>query len=172
MLLPYVIQYLESLMRPQGGQLVEPGGFQIYMPIVPPYTLITYAITPGAGYYAYIGYRLDWDGAMIPNAWSMTITQWGMRSYSGILNSKIIEYGINHIIPVTEAEPCYTQAQNLTPLNQYACITGYFVAISNKDDYITILEALKRLGTSTRSEDLAQQANNLLEKMLPVPGGS
>jgi hypothetical protein len=169
MLLPYVIQYLETLMRPSGGQLVEPGGFQIYMPAVPPNTLITYNILPATGYYAYIGYRLDWDNAMVPNAWYMTIVQWGMSPYSGFLNSKIIQYGIDHIVPVTEAEPCLTYARNVSPLAQYACITGYYVGIRSEDDYLEVLESLLRLETSSRSEALAVETNDLLRKLGSLP---
>lgn len=152
-------------MTPHGGQLVEPGGFQIYMPIIPPNTLVPYTISPALGYYAYIGYRLDFDGAMVPNAFSITINQWGMRPYNGILTQKIIEFGIDHIIPVTEAEPCRTHAQNLTPLNQYACVTGYFVGIHSAEDYGTVMDALRRLGTSSQSEEIASEANTLLRKL-------
>lgn len=170
MLLPYVIQYLETLRRPSGGLLVEPGGFQVYMPMVPPNTQVTYTISPALGYYAYIGYRLDWDGAMVPLAWTMTIHQWGMRPYTGLLNSKIIEFGIDHIIPVTDAEPCLTLAVNNTPLFQYACVTGYFVGVRSKEDYDTVMDSLERLGTSRKSEELAQQAVTLLERL--VSGGA
>lgn len=170
MLLPYIIQYLESLMTPHGGQLVEPGGFQIFIPIVPPNTLVPYIISPSLGYYAYIGYRLDFDGTMVPNAFSITLDQWGMRPYSGILTQKIIEFGIDHIIPVTEAEPCHSQALNLTPLNQYACVDGYFVGIHSAEDYQTVMDALRRLGTTTKSEELATQANDLLRRLVaPIP---
>jgi hypothetical protein len=166
-MLPYVIQYLETLRRPDGSQICQPGGFQVIIPAVPPNTQIPYTITPATGYYAYIGHRLSWDPAMVPNAWLMTIVQWGAQPYTGFLSGDILRDGLEHIIVVTQSQPCYTYATNTTPLNQYACVTGVLVTIPSEDDYKTAMEALKKLGTA--------EAVSLLEKMVSAsprpPGG-
>lgn len=170
MSLPYVIQYLESLKTAQGGQLVEPGGFQIYIPSVPPNIQVTYQIVPATGYYAYIGYRLSFDPAMVPLAWRMTIAQWGAQPYTGVLSGDILRDGLEHILVVTVAHPCITYATNLTALNQYACVNGLFVSVANEDDFNTTMDYLEKLGTADATTLLKQMVAAQMPKP-PATGG-
>ena len=147
-----------------------PGGFQILMPAVPPNTQVNYDIAPAQGYYAYIGYRLSFDPAMVPLAWNMTIIQWGAQPYTGELSGDILRDGLETITVVTAAQPCHTQATNITVLNQYACVNGFLVTITSEDDYKAAIEALKYLGTADAVALLQQMAAAQLP--LPPAGGS
>jgi hypothetical protein len=158
-MIPYVIQYLETLRRPDdGGQLCMPGGFQILMPVVPP-GQVNYDIIPAQGYYAYIGYRLSFDPAMVPLAWMMTIIQWGAQPYTGALSGDILRDGLDTIMVVTAAQPCHTYAINVTVLNQFACVNGFLVTITSEEDYNASMEALKHLGTAEAVALLQQMAD-------------
>ena len=147
-MIPYVIQYLETIRRQDGGQICMPGGLQILMPAVPPNTQVNYDIVPAQGYYAYIGYRLSFDPAMVPLAWLMTIIQWGAQPYTGALSGDILRDGLDTVMVVTQSQPCHNYATNITVLNQYACVTGFLVTITSEADYKASMEALKYLGTA------------------------
>ena len=154
-MIPYVIQYLEAASRADGSQLFQPGVIQLLMPSVPPMTQVPYAFRPMEGYYAYIAYRLAWDPTIIPNAWNLTVTQWGAQTYTGVLSADILRDGIELIMVTTVAQPSYVTVTNLTPLSQYGCAISYFVTIRSGDDYVIAMDLLKYLGTKEAARLLA-----------------
>lgn len=171
-MLPSIVEYLLSLPRPGGGWLVHRGGLQVIIPAFPPNTTITYIVTPLADAYAQLGWATRFGTTMVPNAFTGFVQQWGSRLYTGTLSQRIISDVVDYFIVVTLAEPTYLYISNASPLNQYCEVIGDFLVISSEEDYALILDALSRVYTSAKSEQLAQEANKLLTRLavqIPAP---
>lgn len=171
-MLSNVIEYLLSLERPGGGRLVYAGGSQFIVPAFPPNTAITLTTAPFGNDYAYIPYYAAIGPAVVPGAFWGWGQHFGNRLYTGVIASWFMQNALDSFVFVTESEPAIAQLTNQTALNQYYEGISFFVAIASEDDYHRVLEALARLGTSARTEQLAIEANRLLRKLAgepPVP---
>jgi len=156
---PYVIQYLESLYREDGSVLCQPAAIQVLLPSVPPFTQLPFTIKPVPGYYASIGYGSSVDLNVIPNAWMLNIVQFGAQPFIGVLSSDMITYGVEYIATSLTAQPIYITLTNLTPLNQYLCITVFFVTITDEDGFAQAKDRLSKLGT-VEAVDLLKRLTN------------
>ncbi len=163
--LPYVIEYLLSLERPGGGRLVYAGGSQLLVPAFPPNTTITLTTAPFGNDYAYIPYYTAFGPAMVPGAFWGWGQHFGNRQYIGTVASWFMANSLDSFVFVTQSEPALAQITNQSPLNQYYEGISFFVAIATQDDFKEVLEALARLATSARSEQLAVEANQLLRSL-------
>lgn len=166
-MLSYVIEYLLSLERPGGGRLVFGGGSQLIVPAFPPNTTITLTVAPYGNDYAYIPYYSAFAPAMVPGAFWGWGQQYGNKQYTGTLGSWFLTNPspLDAFVFVTEAEPAIAQLTNQSPLNQYYEGISFFIAIASEEDYHAVLEALARLATSARLEQLANEAVELLKVM-------
>jgi len=162
---PYVVQYLESLHRSDGSFLCLPSANQILVPSVPPNTLLTYNTAPAPGVYAAIGYGVTFDHAIVPGSFRMTIVQWGAQPISGILTSDLIANGIEYIGFVTSSQKAASSITNITPMNQYLCLTGYYLNIISQEDYVEVVNALRKLGTV----DAVKILNTIAGAKNPLP---
>ena len=169
MALSYFIEELLSLQRPGGGRLLHVGISQFIIPLFPPNTTITFSTGPLGTDYAYIGYGASFGPAMVPSAFYGWGQQYGSRQYEGILTGWFTGRELDALIFVTSAEPAVGQVQNRTPLFQYYEYIAFVITIASEADYYLVLEALARLGTSAKSEQLAQEANQLLQTMAGGP---
>ncbi|MDO9579925.1 MAG: hypothetical protein Q7J06_05085 [Bacteroidales bacterium] len=169
MSLPYVIEYLLTLERPGGGRLVNAGAGELIIPAFPPNTTITFKTVPIEGDYMYISHRCGFGRAMIPEAFFVRVSQWGNMTYEGIVGSWLLNNCLDLFVSTTRSEPAQTQIQNLTGLNQYYEGLTFFLRIQTEDDYNLVMKALARMGTSARSEQLAEEANALLRMLTGGP---
>lgn len=163
--LSYVIEYLLSLERPSGGRLCYAGVSQLIIPIFPPNTTITLESGPLGSDYAYLPYLSTLGPAMVPSAFSGWGQQYGSRQYTGVLTSWFLNNILDSFAFVTDAEPGIAQITNQTALFQYYEGMVFIICIATEADYHMVLEALKRLSTSARSEQLAAEANLLLRSI-------
>lgn len=161
-MLPNVIEYLLTQQRPGGGWLVYRGGLQVVIPVFPPGATVNYAVTPLADVYAQLGWATRFGTDMVPNSFFASCQQYGSRVFSGIVSQRVIADSIDYFIMVTDSEPTLLSITNTSPLNQYCEVIGDFLVIGSDDDYAKVLEALARLGTSSKSEALAEEANRFL----------
>lgn len=168
-----LIEYLLSLPDPSGrGQLLYAGASQTIIPNFPPGLTITLESRPAG--YMYIPFKVALGPAMVPNAFSAWAQQYGAKSQEGTLGGWLINNALEAYVPVTQAEPSLAQITNQSPLVQYYEGIVFFLEIPEEDNYKEVLDVLRRLGTSAKLEEMAEEAQRLLEKLttptrLPQP---
>jgi len=167
--LPYVIEYLLTLERVGGGRLVYMGLSQTVIPAVPPHAQFVLQVFPFETDYLDIIFESHIDTAVIPGVFYGWGQHFGSRTYEGVLTQGFINNPINSLVVVSQSQPALALIENLTALNQYYSGRVYFLTVSSAEDYVEILEALARIGTSAKSERLAAEANQLLGKLAGVP---
>jgi len=172
----YAVEYLLSLERPGGGMLTHLAINQIVIPIFPPGTRVTFSALPLVDDFADIVYETWNDSETLPLAFYAYGQYYGTRTYEGILTEPFLTEEIKSFVIIKQNEPAQAVIENLTNLNQYYSGMAYFLSIATEADYELVREALLRMGTSAKSEELAAQSNHLLSLMTPQPlpplGGS
>jgi len=167
MIFPEIINYLLTLKYPgsetgKTNWVCYRGGWQVVVPIVAPGQTISYTVQPLHGVYAWLAYATRFGTDIVPNSFTATINQYGTNPYSGLLSQRIRDDALEFFFLVTEQEPTHLSVTNISPLAQRGEVFGDFLVISSQQDLVTISDALRRLHTSTESEQLLQQAVYLL----------
>lgn len=166
-MVPDVINYLLSLKYPSSelgrtNWVCYRGGTQVIIPLFPPGTTINFTARPLNGVYAWFGYATRFGADMVPDAFTGTVAQYGTTPYSGTLSQINRDDPLEYFVLVTEQEPTYFSLTNISPLTQRFEILGDFIVIPSPTDLKTVMDALRRLHTSSESENLLQQAVYLL----------
>ncbi len=164
--LPYAIEYLLTLERPGGGRLVNFGVSQLVIPVFPPSTSIQLTTSPWGDDYAYISYYSGFGPAMVPDNFTITLTQYGNLTYSAVISSLATGLILEGYLPITQSEPSISSITNITTLNQYYEGIVFFVRIATAADWELVREAL---ATAVKSKQLAGEANRLLRVMAGEP---
>jgi len=184
MIFPEIINYLLTLRYPSSAQerqnwVCYRGFIQYLVPLILPGQTIPYTVKPLHGIYAWLGYDIRFASDMVPNTFTGTISQFGSRPFSGQVTQVVRDNNIEGFVMTTEQEPMYMSVTNISPLAQRGEMIGTALMISSPQDLATILDALRRLHTSTESEQLLQQAVYLLgilsgqpQEPRPPVGGS
>lgn len=162
----YAIEYLLTLQRPGGGRLVIPEASQILIPIFPPNTSLTLSVHPYGSDYSLIKFGLGFGPNMVPNTFQGYVQTWGSREIQGTLTAEVLNTELQGFVLITQSEPSVLSVTNISGLNQVFEIDSVNLRISTEDDYKLVLEALARLGTSAKLEQLAQEAVLLLGKLV------
>lgn len=169
MSLPYVIEYLLTLEKVGGGHLVYGGVSQTIVPAVPPHSQYVLQAFPFETDYIDIIFESHIDSAVIPGVFYGWGQHFGSRTYEGVFTQGLIHNPLNSFVIVSQSQPALALIENLTALNQYYAGRVFFLAVSSDEDYEEIQEALARIGTSARSEQLAVEANQLLRQLTGGP---
>lgn len=167
----YIAEYLESLERPGGGRLVKPAISQVYVPAIPPLTSLSWYTAPRDGEYCAIGLKIILSTAMVPNALYGSGQQYGSRIVEGIITQTWLENPIEAIYFMSKAWPAYLRIVNLTNMVQLWESLQYYLIVASEQDLALVLDALRRLSTSSKLEQAAIQANNLLTNIWRQLGG-
>ena len=167
MIFPEIINYLLSLRYPgseTGRQnwICYHGVVQVTAPFIAPGQTISYIAKPLSGVHAWIGYGTIFSSDTVPKTLTGTIQQYGAIPYSGIISQALRDNEIEGFLLITEQEPMYYSVTNISPINQRFETVGTYLVVPTPQDLVTIFDALRRLHTSTKSEELLQQAVNLL----------
>lgn len=162
MQLGYAVEYLMTLSGPGGNRLCYGGLSQTIVPLFPPNTSITLEGVPGFGDFLNIVFFSSAGPAMVPLAFAGEAFYYGSRQYSGILASWFVANDVSFFVPVSHQWPATATINNISPLNQY--YEGYAFALTfrTEDDYALALEALNRMGTSSKLEQLAAECRGFL----------
>ena len=163
MALPYIIEYLLSLRRPSGGNLVHMGASQTLIPQVPPYAEFVLREFPAEGDYLDIVYKSWVDPSVVPGAFYGWLQYFGNRIIEGTFTPGFMAWQWDGLVFISQAEPATISIRNNTALYQYYAGISIFVAITSVEDFNTVLEYLKGAGM--------HEANLLLEKLLVAGGG-
>jgi len=183
MIVPEIVNFLLTLRYPgaeRGKQnwVCYRGTIQIIFPMIPPGISIHYTVRPLQGVHAWLGYSTKFGTDTVPNTFTGTISRYGTTPYGGTLSQRIRDDVLEDFHLVTEQEPTYVSITNISPLVQRIDIIGDYIVIPSSQDLVTVVDALRRLHTSTESERLLQQIAHLLgvitgqpQKPLPSIGG-
>ena len=163
MIFPEVINYLLTLRYPgsesdRQNWVCYRSGYQVIIPVVPPGATIAYTVQPLHGVYAWLGWSTRFGTDMVPNVFTGTIRQYGTIPVNGVLSQRMRDDAIEYFILVTEQEPTHITVSNISPLGQRLEVLGDMIVIPTPKDLATITDALRRLHTSARSEQLQQEA--------------
>jgi len=174
MLFPEIIAYLLTLRYPGAesgkmGWVCYEGGVQISYPFVPPGASVAYTVRPLNGVTAWIVYSVKFDTQGVPNTATGILNQYGNFTYSGLVTQQIRDDGLGMFVLVTDQEPTYFTANNISPLAQGGGALITFLVIPSPEDLVTVTDALRRLHTSTESERLLQQTASLLGQLTGQP---
>ncbi len=161
-----IFTFLLTLEKSPNESLVTLGASQTEIAAFPPNTAVTLTVTPGEGEFAYIMHYTNFDPAMVPRAFQAFGQQLGARVYDAIVNAWLTQNHVDTYIVITKQQGTLARIQNLTPLNQYYSGIVFWLVVKTAEDYQLVREALRRLHTSTRSEELATQANKLLAQLI------
>jgi len=164
--LPRVIEFLLTLREPGGGNLVHQGANQTLIPAVPPNTEFVLQAFPIGSDYIDIAYGGFVDPMVVPGAFYGYGQYFGNRTYDGVITAGFIAYNVESFVLISESEPAIALLRNLTALNQYYSGMIYFITIDSERSYNLVLEALNKMGSSAKSEQLATEANQLLRQIV------
>jgi len=181
---PDTINYLLTLKYPGSEESLTDwvcynGGAQFIIPFIGPGQSVQLRGTPQFGRYAYIGFYFNFGKAVVPNVFSITISQYGTNPISGIITERLIEEGAEYFIITTEQEPSYFSLTNISPLPQTFESFSRYIIVPTVENLKTIIDGLRRLHTSKETESLLQQAVHQLgilsghpQQPQPPVGGS
>ena len=184
MRLPEIISYLLTVKYPgsessRSNWVCYLGTSQIVIPLVPPGSNVAYALKPLHGSFAWICYATKFSSETVPNTFSGSISQFGSVPYSGVFSQRYRDEDLDYLAVVTEQEPVYINISNISPLNQKGESLTHMLVISSPQDLDTVMDALRRLHTTTKSEELLQESVYLLgvlsgqpQEPRPPVGGS
>lgn len=148
MSLPYVIEYLLTIRRESGGNLVHQGASQTEVLQVPPYETFTIQQAPFGSDYIDIVYEAWFDPSMVPGAFSGYLQYFGARQIEGIFSTAFMTHPFSGLVFISNAEPAFILVRNRTNLNQFYSGTIFFLAITSEEDFNIVLDHLKGVGTN------------------------
>lgn len=163
-----VINFLQSL-RDGDTQLVQSTAFQTIINNVPPLTSVEYSLSPATGTYAQLMYSIVFGQSMMPHSIGAQIYQGGAKLFDAIVSGSFTEEPTTMFAFVTVASPVNVRVSNYRLLSNYYESTAMYLAINNEESFNKVLDALRRYGTSARSEELAAQSAALLNSILTGP---
>ena len=162
--LPYIGQYLFSLHRPDYSPLVFSGITQTIVPVFPSGLTIQLNLTPGQDY-AHLIYEANTGHRLIPDAFYVSVIQSGNNQYAGVLTDWFINKEHSWFVVETTGQPTIATVTNQSAFNQYFEVYVLFIRVITKADFLLIMEALDRIGTSKASEVALLQSATLLRQM-------
>lgn len=161
MIFPEIINYLLTLRYPgseSGKQnwVCYRSGIQTIIPLMPPNLTVNFTLRPLAGVYAWLAWATRPGKDVVPNNFSATLSQYGSTPWTGILTQLGRDDPAEYFILITEQEPAFVSITNISPLTQRWEVIADFIVIPTLQDLLTVLDALRRLHTSQKSEELLQ----------------
>ena len=163
--IPYIIQYILSLHRPDYSPISYLGGAQVVVPAFPAGQTVTVSIGPAPDF-AHIIWNGNFGPRIIPDAFYAVGIQAGASATTGVVTDWFtLNTDFSGFIIQTQNNATFTTLTNRSAFNQYFESFLTFIRISTHDDYVTIMKALDRLGTSLASETAVVEAATLLGQM-------
>ncbi len=141
MALSNTIEFITSLVRPTGGQLVSQAHRQDVIPYMPPGQSILYTTYPDTGLFAMIVYMYRF-GDMTPNVWTYRLNYTGGLVSSGVLTRDFMSNPIDFFMVVTQKYPIKNIVQNLDNVPHYWEANMFYLTVATQPDLEAIGLAL------------------------------
>lgn len=156
------IEYLLTLSRPGGGRLVGQEHTQIRIPVFPAGITLGWSAGPAQDDFAQIVAGIAIGKQMVPDAFSSYLQISGTRVIQGIIGSAGLYDEWAGFVWVTVNAPLLFSVTNRSSIDQEFEVNYASLRISSRPDYDLVLDALDHMATSSKSEELARDAVNLL----------
>lgn len=164
-MLPATIDYILSLRDPSGGTVASLNQYQIVIPNFPPLTTINYSVLPVDPLEVFILYEFSFGEAMVPHAFDVKIKHGASYILNAIVSGRFMQ-PVSTFALIGRAQPALNvAATNLRLLSNYFELATFMVSITSLDNYNIVVDALRRMHTSTRLEQLAEEEVKLLQSM-------
>jgi hypothetical protein len=167
-MVPTIIEYLLSLLGPGGLSVFYTRLSQIIIPSFPPLQTVQYSISLTPDVYGYIFYDFSFGEAMVPHAFDVKINQSGRKFFDAIVSGRFMAIPQYTFSFMTKDTPILVDATNTTLLVQYFETAYQFLVVPAQSDYNTMVDALRRVFTSTKSEELLQEVKTLLQQLVDL----
>lgn len=143
-----IIEFLASLERPHGGQIVSQAHRQDLIVGFPPGTTIFYQTTPAVGTYANIVYNYQF-GNMQPDAFSYSLNYTGNWVSNGVLTQDMLQNPIDFFMVVTGVQPIrlYITNRDVIPHGWEANL--YYLNVPSQNDMVLLADAVANKGGMT-----------------------
>lgn len=168
--LPYLIEFIESIIRTTGDFAAEHGGSQAIVNAFPPATTATVTVTPGTGIYALIAYKVGFSPAIVPGAFTGYFQHHGHTYYTGTLTATLIRDGLYWWMVITQQAPLIVGASNVSGLVQYWEEIAEYALVRYETDYEIIMEALQKLNRQSAMAEAVALLNQM-KALQPRPMG-
>ncbi|KKK49777.1 hypothetical protein LCGC14_3131650, partial [marine sediment metagenome] len=140
------------------------------VPNFPPLTTINYSVAPANPIQAYILYEFVFGQAMVPHSFDVKIRHGASTLLNIIVSGRFTSFPTSTFAVIGHQQPALgIAATNLRLLTNYFELTSSFVTIATVDGYNLVIDALRRMHTSAKSEELAAEANTLLQSIPGIP---
>lgn len=176
-MIPDIILYLESLKYPSSGaelpnRVCYPTDYQVRIPFIWPGQVLSFITRPSAGNYAWI----TWAGVpatdVVPNTLRLQSFHYGIVPTDMVVTQVVRDFRREGLTIITEQMPFTYILTNISPLAQRAELIAEVLVIPSINDFLIIMDALRRLHTSKSVEALLEQANaqlNIISGKGPKP---
>lgn len=170
-MLPATIDYILSLRDGSGGSVASLDQHQVIVPNFPPLTTVNYSVSPFTPIQAYILYEFVFGEAMVPHSFDVKIRHGSGYILNVIVSGRFTSQPVNVFAVIGEQNPALNVAvTNLRLLANYYELTTSYVSIASQENYKIVLDALRRLHTSSRLENLVEDSKKILAQMSPTGG--
>lgn len=165
-MLPATIDYILSLRDPSGGIVASLNQYQVVIPNFPPLTTINYSVLPLPPIEAYILYEFSFGEAMMPHSFDVKIKHGAGYILNAIVSGRFTQPVSTFAIIGHQQPALNIAATNLRLLTNYYELTTFLVSITSVPNYNIVIDALRRLHTSTRLEQLVAEVS---KGQVPAP---
>jgi hypothetical protein len=152
MSLPRVIEYLLTVSTSTGNLVLQ--GLNQTIVNVPPLTRIVIQTEPSDTDFGEIGYRNCFDPQMVPSTVFTEGLYNGSKVYECLLTQYHLDNPIDVFTVITHQQRGIIAIENRTNLMQYYAGTIFKLIVPSEDLWTHVLDALRRLETSSMVEDL------------------
>lgn len=176
-MLPGTIDYILSLRDATGGQVASQAQHQVIIPNFPPLTTVNYSVAPVTPVEAIILYEFVFGEAMVPHSFDVKIRHGADTPLDVIVSGRFTREPTSVFIIVGRQQPSINvAATNLRILTNYYELTTSYITITSVDNYNIVVDALRRMHTSTESEELlraiAEAGGTQTQPREPIARGS
>lgn len=162
-MLPATISYLLGAQEENHLLELQNKTFQIIVPDFPSLRSLRLAVSPPASSYAFLLYEVSFESAMVPHSMSIQMFS-GRREklLDVILSGRFTKDSAYTLAPITPGAPLIILINNLRLLNNYFECTVFYLDIPDQNSWNLVMDALRRMETSARLEDIGQSIANSL----------
>lgn len=153
-MIPFAVEYLLTLKDNSGSPIVYTEQYQVIIPNFPPLTTLVYTVLPAAPVYRLIMYGFNFGQAMVPHSFDVKINHRGNLLFDAIVSGRYMTEDYSVFSTIGTGNPVQVTVTNLRLLVNYYELTTFCLSISNVDYYEMVVDALRRMQTSTESERL------------------
>ncbi len=161
-----LVEYLSNQLKDGGEPLAYQSGSATFVPSFPANTVTTFLLGPGEGEFAFLLYKVLWDPANVPQAFTIYAQHRGIRPFDGIVHQIFGVNGVDGWLIVTEAQKLLVRVSNNSNLNQRLSYGYQWLTIKTREDFDLVSAAVARYASSGREE--ITQTNKLMAELIAV----